>query len=625
LATKHLELQFAIGSSSNDADLVINWSNQSDFKTAITTYNETKDILKTELNIYMKLVLVGGTGPDGDIIGETRYVWDQRIVEVYSHENGVNADFNIIDVAGSKLRAYSRIASTWADSLSAEGNKSNAIQIFDKENKFDFTYYNQRGIKLEVSPDGTTWTTITVFGVDTFDASKTNKIQFRLSVIDPVLYEIYGTDVIETTTPIGTTTKAIIKDIISKIELTGVVASDLITDKIKVTGSTFNLNITEADELYTVSGMSVAEAKTFFEIKYSFDGLTYFNKDEFIVALSALRTTDLNNLNLNDFKVRYEFTLLGSAKYYSLEVFGDPEAVNANVIKDLNTTSVIKTIDLNEYIANVANVKLSNSTLDIVYADELDIVALTTLGVKIQWDYWTLEVGTGNVVRAGWVDTKPTSVALLKNPADLAAIPIAIRFVKIDTANTSIELKDIVENTANELNTSGYAVDILSLREIVEINDKLGVNYKTKGIVGNVISMNVLADLNNVSALASKHLELQFAIGSSSVADDLVINWSSEADFKTAITTYNETKDILKIELNIYMKLVLVGGTGPDGDIIGETRYVWDQRIVEVYSHENGVNADFNTIDVAGSKLRAYSRIASTWADSLSAEGNKSN
>ncbi|MDK2819245.1 MAG: hypothetical protein KFW07_00255, partial [Mycoplasmataceae bacterium] len=390
--------------------------------------------------------------------------------------------------------------------------------------------------------------------------------------------------------------------------------------KIQVSGSTFNLNITEADELYTVSGMSVAEAKTFFEIKYSFDGLKYLNKDEFIVALSALRTSELNKLNLNDFKLRYEFTLLGSAKYWTPEVFGNADAVEANVTKTLNTTSVIKTIDLNEYIANVANVKLSNSTLDIVYANELDTAALAVLGVKIEWDYWTLEPATGNIVRAGWVDIKPTSVAILNNPADLAAIPIAIRFVKTDI-NPKTELKDIVGNTANELNSSGYAVDITSLKEIIEINDKLGINYKVKGIVGNVISMNVLADLNNISELASKNLQLQFAIGSLSNPADLVINWSSEADFKTAIVAYNETKDILKTELNIYMKLVLIGGTGPDGDIIGETRYVWDQRTIEVYSHENGVNVDFNTTDVVGSKLRAYSRIASTWADSLSAEG----
>jgi hypothetical protein len=34
--------------------------------------NETQDILKTELNIYMKLILKGGTGPDSNIIDDIK-------------------------------------------------------------------------------------------------------------------------------------------------------------------------------------------------------------------------------------------------------------------------------------------------------------------------------------------------------------------------------------------------------------------------------------------------------------------------------------------------------------------------------------------------------------------------
>jgi hypothetical protein len=37
-------------------------------------FNETNDILKTQLNIYARLILIGGTGVNSDIIGDTRYI-----------------------------------------------------------------------------------------------------------------------------------------------------------------------------------------------------------------------------------------------------------------------------------------------------------------------------------------------------------------------------------------------------------------------------------------------------------------------------------------------------------------------------------------------------------------------
>jgi hypothetical protein len=75
-----------------------------------------------------------------------------------------------------------------------------------------------------------------------------------------------------------------------------------------------------------------------------------------------------------------------------------------------------------------------------------------------------------------------------------------------------------------------------------------------------------------VSELAKEKLEMQFSIGESK--EKLTIPWANAADFKTAIATYNETKDILKPELNIYAKLILIGGTGPDSNVIGEIKYV---------------------------------------------------
>ena len=621
MAKEKLEMQFAIGQ--NAETLTIPWSNAVDFKSAIATFNETQDILKTELNIYMKLVLIGGTGPDSNIINEIKYVWDNRVVEVYNNVIGINLEFDTIDVAGSKLRAYAKIADNWAESLSAEGNKSSNVTISSLGNVFDIRYYTSRGIKLEASVNEVDWILIEEFNATSFDASATNKMSFRLSVVDPSVYEIYGSTV-AVTTPTGTTTNIVTKDIIAKIELTGILANNLTTDKLQVSGTTNNLIIVENDELYTASGMSLAEAKTMFEIKYSFDGIIYFAKDEFVSALNGLRTSALNSLALIDFSVRYEFTAAGLAKYYSLEVFNDPDSTSAITIKSLTTTGIIKTLDLNEYITKVADVRLSGTTLDIAYANELDLNTLNALGVKIQWSYWTKDA-TNNIVRSEWVEEKPTSVSILKNPTNPDDLyPVAIRFVKLDEANNSIELKNIVDNITTDTDiVKGYAPNITGLNEIVALSELLGTNYQVSGVVGNVVSMTIKEEQINVSELAKEKMEMQFAIGS--VSNNLTIDWANAANFKVAIETFNQSNDILKTQLNIYMKLVLIGGTGVNSDIIGDTRYTWDNRVVEVYNNETGVNAEFDTIDVAGSKLRAYAKIADNWAESLSAEGNKSN
>jgi hypothetical protein len=180
-------------------------------------------------------------------------------------------------------------------------------------------------------------------------------------------------------------TEMVIKDVIAKVELPGILAVNL-TDpaKLTVSGTTNNLVIVESDELYTATGMSLEEAKKFFEIKYSFDGTAYLNNAAFTSALNLLRADELNNLNLANFKVIYEFTDAGLAKYFSTEVFNDPDAVAANTIKELNVANVVKTLDLNAYIQNVAKVQLSGTSLDIKYANELDTAALQLLGVKIQ-------------------------------------------------------------------------------------------------------------------------------------------------------------------------------------------------------------------------------------------------
>jgi hypothetical protein len=212
-------------------------------------------------------------------------------------------------------------------------------------------------------------------------------MSYRLIVKDKEKHEMYGKDVKvagvgEIT---GIETNVTVKDVIAKVKLNGILASNLGTDKIDVSGTTHNLIINESPELYTATGMSVEEAKKFFEIIYSFDGgTTFLTAPNFILELNKLRTKELNDLNFSNFKVAYKFTADGSAKYYSTEVSNDPDANPASTILVLETSKVTKTIDLNEYITKVGAVKLSGTTLDIKYADELNTLELLSLGVKIQ-------------------------------------------------------------------------------------------------------------------------------------------------------------------------------------------------------------------------------------------------
>ena len=638
-ALRDLEMQFAIGKS--QSDIIGPWANSQDFKKNIINYNQVNDILKSEMNIYAKLILKNATNPnDGnDQIEGITYRWDKKIVEVYNNVTGVNSLYDTTEIAGSKLRAYSRINGDWSNPLSAEGDESTDIKILNAENKFNLKYFSERGVLLQISVDETVWQTVDKFPFpdEQLDASATNKMNFRLKVENDELYEIYSDDLEVGINPTGTETKIITKDIKAKKELKGILASSLISDKLTVSGTTHDLQIEEDPTLYTVSGLSVKEAKKYFEIKYTFDSTienNWFNVQSFMKKLNSFKNEELNKLELVNFKVRYEFTQLGKETYWSREVFGDPKALENYVTKTLNTSSVVKSIDLNEYISNVKNVILSGGTNNIQYnLNALKVKELNRLGVKIQWDYWILNSETGKYTRSNWVDKEPISISIL-NPSQESVEeglnvddywPIAIRFVKSSEENNSIELINLdFKGQLMEINfTKGYIPNIKELKEIIELKEKIGINYFVKGIVGNVLSMSIDQELVGViSAVALENLEMQFSIGLTK--ENPIINWSNAANFKESIIQYTKTSDILKQELNIFMKLVLKGATNEAGDEKGGVKYIWDNKIVEIYNNIRGVNKDWDISDIAGSKLRALAKIQSNWAISLEAEGEES-
>ncbi|MGL5308527.1 MAG: leucine-rich repeat domain-containing protein, partial [Metamycoplasmataceae bacterium] len=203
-----LALQYALGPSANS--LVIGWNDFSSFKTAITNYSISNDILLSEMNIYARMYLPTGTGPSGDIIGNVHFSWNRDAVKIYDHATGTIGNFfllapstSTIVPAGKFVRTNSRVLDNWASSLQAEGLQSDAVRIISEGNVFDIAYWRNRGVKLEVRTSNTlSWFEITQLNVDVFDASATNKMEFRLSVTNTELHQIYGA-VEPSTTPPG--------------------------------------------------------------------------------------------------------------------------------------------------------------------------------------------------------------------------------------------------------------------------------------------------------------------------------------------------------------------------------------------------------------------------------------
>ena len=474
----HLEMQFTIGNDENSG--VIPWSNAKDFKAEIINYNKTKDILKPELNIFAKLVLVGGTGINSDMIGKTQYLWDKTIAKVYDNNNGVNGNYDQTDSRNSFLRAYSRIQPTWADSLSAEGNLSTSVQILSDKNQFVLKYYADRGIELQVSPDnGKIWTSITAMGTQNFDASITNKMQFKLKVVDVTKYEMYSDDpkIIENN---GETTAIVTKPIIAKKELVGIKANNLTDNKLlSISGTTHDFVIKEDPKLYTDSGLSIVDAKTFFEVKYTYNDQDWLNAKDFSIKLKSLRNDVLNSLDLNNFKVRYEFTDLGKKTYWSKEVFeGLPSGVSSNVIKTLDTKKIIKTLDVALQIEDIANVvKITGDTSSLLWSGMDSIVAIEKY-VKVEYGFYDKNLSYV------WTDKRPTSLYTKDIPTGENNFPLAIRFSpkpidigKVEIGSILKDLSFLLSNT-----TMGYEVDVRHMITIIKFDaSNLGKSIIFKG------------------------------------------------------------------------------------------------------------------------------------------------
>jgi len=247
-----LAFEFAIGVSTSN--LTINWTAGDNFQTTINNFYTTGEITIKELNIFVRLVLIDGTGANQDMIGDNQYFWNKDSVQIYSQAKGAILEY-VVSGAGIFLRAYSKIDNTWANPLSAGGKLASDVQILNENELFDLNYYSLRGIQLEVNPtsDDTSWVVVTAFNTSSFDASGTNHMKFRLSVIDSLRYEIYGLPVLD---PLGNKTDVITKKVDSLKKLNGIMVIDLIP---VLTGSSFNLIINEPNSLYAVDGMTVVE------------------------------------------------------------------------------------------------------------------------------------------------------------------------------------------------------------------------------------------------------------------------------------------------------------------------------------------------------------------------------
>ncbi|MGL5617817.1 MAG: leucine-rich repeat domain-containing protein [Metamycoplasmataceae bacterium] len=515
-----LALQYALGSSVDN--LLIGWNDFTGFKNAISNYSTINDILLSELNIYARMYLPTGTGPAGDIIGNVHFSWNRNAVKIYDNATGTIGNFFlaspstvVLVPAGKFIRTSARVVDTWVNSLQAEGAQSNAVKIISEGNVFDIPYWTNRGVKLEVrTSSANPWFQITQLNVDVFDASGTNKMEFRLSVINDTLHQIYGA-VEPSTTPPGIMTPTIVKDIRAKKALTGVVASDLNSNKLVVSGTTHDLSITEDPTLYTVSGLSVEVAKTFFEIQYSYDGVNYFILSDFINALSAMRSSQLNNLILNNFRVKYEFTVLGLANYYSVQVANDPNALPI-AIKTLDVTNVTKTIDVTSQINDVSRIMITGSTQNLVWSNMGTIPQISPF-VKIEYGTFTRQ--PGGTFSYGWSETQPTSIISTTTPPGFNQFPLAIRFMpKLPTDRVQIGSIDASGVFINSDIVKGYEVDVNSIPTIINIdtsqlaNRLLLTGYANNlnnGASSTVIEANAM---EIVEALFRDEVELKYSI-----------------------------------------------------------------------------------------------------------------
>ncbi|MGL5733099.1 MAG: leucine-rich repeat domain-containing protein [Metamycoplasmataceae bacterium] len=491
-----LALQYALGSSTSN--LVIGWNDFTSFKTAITNYSLSNDILLSELNIYARMYLPTGTGPAGDVIGNVHFSWNRDAVKIYDKTTGTIGNFflaapstSTLVPAGKFIRTNSRVLDTWANSLQAEGTQANSVKIISDGSVFDIAYWTNRGVKLEVRTSNTLpWFEITQLNVDVFDASGTNKMQFRLSITDATLYQIYGA-VEPSTTPPGINTPTITKDIRAKKALTGVLANDLNSDKLVVSGTTHAINITEDPTLYTVSGLSLEVAKTFFEIKYSYDGITYFILNDFINTLSAMRSTQLNSLIPSDFRVKYEFTALGLANYYSVQVANDPNAL-PTAVKALDVRNITKTIDATSQINDISRIIITGSTENLIWSNMGTIPQIAPF-VKIEYGTYTRQ--PSGLFTYDWSGIQPQSIYSTTPPPGHSQFPLAIRFMpKLTTDRVQIGSIDGSGGFINSNTVRGYEVDVESIPTIINID--------TSDLVNRLLLHGYANNLNNGDASA---------------------------------------------------------------------------------------------------------------------------
>ncbi|MGL5205731.1 MAG: leucine-rich repeat protein [Metamycoplasmataceae bacterium] len=534
-----LALQYALGSSSDN--LVIGWNDFSGFKSAISNYSTSNDILLSELNIYAKMYLPTGTGPAGDIIGNVHFSWNRNAVEIYNHTTGTIGNFFlaapstvVLVPAGKFIRTSARVLDTWANSLQAEGIQANAVKIISEGGIFDIPYWTDRGVKLEARTSSSLpWFEIRQLNTDIFDASLTNKMEFRLSVVDATLHQIYGA-VESSTTPPGIRTPVIIKDIRAKKELTGVRASDLTSNKLVVSGTTHALSITEDPTLYTVSGLSVAVAKTFFNIKYSYDGINYLVLSDFINALSSMRAIQLNSLILNNFKVKYEFTSLGLANYYSVEVANDPNAL-PSAIKSLNVTNVTRTIDATSQINDVAQIIITGSTDNLIWSNTGSIPAIAPF-VKIEFGTFTRQ--PGGTFTYNWSETQPSSIFSTTPPPGFNQFPLAIRFMpKLPTDVVQIGSIDSSGTFIPSNTTKGYEVNVNSIPTIINID--------TSDLVNRLLFNGYANNLNNGQSSSAMEASAM-AIVDASFRNEVELKYSISISPPDQFFSLDQLKTILR-------------------------------------------------------------------------------
>ncbi|MGL5308635.1 MAG: hypothetical protein ACRC9F_01155, partial [Metamycoplasmataceae bacterium] len=313
---------------------------------------------------------------------------------------------------------------------------------------------------------------------------------------------------------------------------------------------------------------------------------------------------ELNTLILSDFRVKYEFTALGLANYFSVQVANDPNAL-PNVIKTLDVTNVIKTLDVTSQINDVSNVVITGSTENLIWSNMGSIPQIAAF-VKIEYGIFVRQ--PGGSFSYIWSETQPTSILSTTPPPGYNQFPLAIRFMpKSETEVVQIGSIDNAGNFINANTEKGYEVDVNSIPTIINVNTfELANRLLLRGYANN------LNDGASSAAIELRAMELV----EESFRNQVELKYSISILTDDQFFTLDELKIVLRNYLNDFSNAtsgIIIFDNGVIPGVTIKAKFVAKDpsKFVVISSPQELVQLDTSAI-VTKVDLRQYIQILQT-------------